>query len=128
MSTSLFLAVAMMAQAPSTLPETMTVPAPSVESTEVGYREIMAGRPHAAIDRIERGPLARKGDPLVLINLGTAYKMLGQKDHAAKLYRSAVASDDRYDVQLSDGRWIDSRRAATLALSRLGSDEVLALR
>ena len=70
----------------------------------------------------------KAGDPLALINLGTAYKMLGQKDRAAKLYRSAVASDERYDVQLSDGRWIDSRRAATLAMARLGSDDVLALR
>jgi hypothetical protein len=124
MSTSLFLAAALMAQAPATL----TVPAPSVPSTDVGYGELMAGRPEAAIARIERGGLARAGDPLALINLGTAYKMLGRKVEAQRLYRAAATSDDRFDVELSDGRWMDSRRAATLAMARVGSDEMLALK
>lgn len=124
MSATLFFAAALMAQAPATL----TVPAPSVESSDVGYHEIMAGRPRAAIERIERSDLIRQRDPLALINLGTAYKLIGDKDRAATLYRSAVTSDERYDVQLSDGRWIDSKRAASIAMSRLASNEVLALR
>ncbi len=124
MSTSLFLVAALMAQAPATL----TVPAPSVPATDVGYRELMAGRPEAAIARIERGGLARAGDPLALINLGTAHKMLGHKDEARRLYRAAASSDDRFDVELSDGRWVDSRHAANRAIARIGSNEMLALK
>ncbi|MGV3511626.1 MAG: hypothetical protein ACO1OX_06440 [Novosphingobium sp.] len=124
MSATLFLAAALMAQAPTTL----TVPAPTIEGGDVGYHEIMAGRPRAAIERIERSDLVRKQDPLALINLGTAYKLIGEKDRAATLYRNAASSDERYDVQLSDGRWVDSRRAASLAMNRLSTNEVLALR
>lgn len=124
MSTALFIAAALMAQTPATL----TVPAPVVEPGDVGYREIMAGRPQAAIVRLEGGALVRQGDPLALINLGTAYKMVGRTNDAARLYRDAASSDDRYDVQLADGRWLDSRRAATLALKHLASGEMFALR
>lgn len=133
MSTSLILAAALLAQPFLTSGAVMvtpplTVPAPSLPSGDVGYHEIMAGRPLAAIARIENSELARTGDPLALINLGTAYKMVGRKDDAARLYRSAANSDERYDVQLANGRWIDSRRAAALAIAGLGKDEVLALR
>lgn len=128
MANTLLLAAALMSQSAVMVTPPLTVPAPALPSGDVGFHEIVAGRPLAAIARIEGGDLVKAGDPLALINLGTAYKMLGQKDRAAKLYRSAVASDERYDVQLSDGRWIDSRRAATLAMARLGSDDVLALR
>lgn len=124
MSTTLFLAAALMAQAPVTL----TVPAPSVPAGDVGYGELMAGRPEAAIARIERGGLARAGDPLALINLGTAYKMLGRKDEAQRLYRAAATSDERFDVELSDGRWVDSRHAANRAIAKIGSNEMLALK
>ncbi len=124
MSATLFLAAALMAQAPATL----TVPAPAIEGGDVGYHEIMAGRPRAAIAKIENSDLVKKQDPLALINLGTAYKLVGEKQKAAEFYRGAASSDERYDVQLSDGRWIDSRRAASLAMRGLDTNEVLALR
>lgn len=124
MTTSLFLAAALMSQAPAIV----TVPAPSVQASDVGYGELMAGRPEAAIARIERNGLARAGDPLALINLGTAYKLLGRKDEAQRMYRAAATSDQRYDVELANGRWIDSRRAATLAIAKIGRDDVLAFR
>lgn len=133
MSTSLTLAAALLLQpfiASSAVMVTppLTVPAPALPSGDVGYHEIMAGRPFAAIARLENSELARAGDPLALINLGTAYKMIGRKDDAERLYRAAASSDDRYDVQLANGRWVDSRRAATLAMAGLGHDEVFALR
>lgn len=124
MSMSLFLAAALMAQTPTAL----TVPAPATPASDVGYHELVSGRPEAAIARIERNGLAQAGDPLALINLGTAYKMLGRKDEAARLYRAAASSDERYDVEMANGRWVDSRRAANLAMSRIGSDEMLALK
>lgn len=128
MSDMVFLAAVLMAQAPTTAPATLTVPAPSAEATDVGYREIMTGRPQAAIDMLERVLTVRRDDPLALINLGTAYKMVGRTFDAARTYRSAATSSDRYDVQLSDGRWIDSRRAASIAIKNLGTAEVIALR
>jgi Tfp pilus assembly protein PilF len=124
MSNMVFLAAALMAQAPANL----TVPAPTIETSDVAYREIMSGRPQAAIDRLERVLTVRHDDPLALINLGTAYKMVGRTSDAARIYRSAATSSDRYDVQLSDGRWIDSRRAASIAIRKLGTPEVFALR
>lgn len=124
MSTTLFLAAALMAQAPSQL----TAPAPSVPASDVGYGEIMAGRPEAAIAVIQRNGLARAGDPLALINLGTAYKMIGRNEEAHRFYHAAATSDERFDVELADGRWIDSRRAARLAIATLGSDSLLALK
>ncbi len=128
MSDMVFLAAVLMARAPTTAPATLTVPAPSAEATDVGYREIMTGRPQAAIDMLERVLTVRHDDPLALINLGTAYKMVGRTSDAARTYRSAATSSDRYDVQLSDGRWIDSRRAASIAMKHLGTAEVIALR
>lgn len=133
MPTSLIFAAALIAQpflnsATVMIAPPLTVPAPSLPSGDVGFNDIMAGRPLAAIRRIEGSDLARAGDPLALINLGTAYKMIGRKDDAARLYRTAAGSDERYDVQLADGRWIDSRRAANLAMSGLDRDAVLALR
>ncbi|NLR71610.1 hypothetical protein HGI47_12080 [Novosphingobium sp. ERN07] len=125
---SLFLAAALLTQSAVMVTPPLTVPAPALPSGDVGFNEILANRPLAAIKRIEASELARKGDPLAMINLGTAYKMVGRKDEAARFYRTALRSDDRYDVQLANGRWIDSRRAAALAMSRLDSNEVLALR
>lgn len=124
MSTSIFIAAALLTQAPVLV----TAPMPGVSSSEVGYGELVAGHPEAAIARIESNGLARAGDPLALINLGTAYKMLGRKDEAQRMYRAAATSDQRYDVELANGRWIDSRRAATIAIAKIGRDEVLALR
>lgn len=124
MTTSLFLAAALMTQAPAMV----TVPAPTVQASDVGYGELVAGRPEAAIARIENNGLARAGDPLALINLGTAYKMLGRKDEAQRLYRAAATSDQRYDVELADGRWVDSRHAASMAIAGIERNDMLALK
>ena len=40
----------------------------------------------------------------------------------------AIASRIRYDLQLADGTWMDSRRAARLARERLGSPQLLVVR
>ena len=43
----------------------------------------------------------------------------GRTDEARDAFRGAIASDDRYRVQLADGSWEDSRRVARLALESL---------
>ena len=94
----------------------------------LGYQALSAGRPDLAIARISADPVMSASDPAALINLGTAYARTG--DHAAALarYQAALTSRDRYDLELADGRWLDSRAAARLAIVMLRRGEALALR
>jgi hypothetical protein len=123
MAATLLFAGLMLAQA---------APAITVEAQpridEVGYQALSAGRPDLAIERIAADPVMSTSDPAALINLGTAYARTG--DHAAALnrYRAALTSRDRYDLELADGRWLDSRQAARLAIVMLKRGEALALR
>jgi hypothetical protein len=82
----------------------------------------------AEISRILASGQVQQGDPAALINLGAAYARLGQKDRALAMFRAAIASPDRYDLQLSDGRWMDSRAAARLAATALERGDRLVMR
>lgn len=99
-----------------------------VERIDVAYEEIAAGRPEMAIARIKANRAVESDDPSRLINLGAAYAQMGDQSRAATYYRGAVASPIRYDVQLSDGSWIDSRRAARKGLETLPTGSVVAVR
>lgn len=86
---------------------------------EVGYQELAAGDARAAVARIEAQRGIRSDEPAVLINAGTAYARLGQLDKAKQAFRAAARSNNRYQLELADGRWMDSRQAALLAMGRL---------
>ncbi len=58
----------------------------------------------------------------------STHKRLGQAAKAQASSRAAISSDSRYDLELADGSWMDSRRAARLALRQLDSGQVLSLR
>ena len=107
-------------------------PAITVESTpdrlEVGYRELVQQRPADAIERINANRSLESDDPAARINLGTAKARLGAKSAAVDDYRAALASRQRYDLELADGTWMDSRAAARLAIRMLDKGETLALR
>ena len=107
-------------------------PAITVESTpdrlEVGYRELVQQRPANAIERINANRSLESDDPAARINLGTAKARLGAKSAAVDDYRAALASRQRYDLELADGTWMDSRAAARLAIWMLDKGETLALR
>lgn len=124
MPASLILASLMFAQA--------VQPAITVESTaersDVAYRELNQQRPADAIERIVSNRLLEADDPAALINLGTANARLGRPDAALDHYRAALVSRQRYDLELADGRWVDSRAAARLAIKMLNDGSVLALR
>ena len=124
MAATLVLAGLMFAQAAQ--------PAITVESSpdrfDVGYRELVAQRPADAIERIAANRSLEADDPAALINLGTANARLGNSDAALDHYRSAIVSRQRYDLELADGRWMDSRAAARLAVKMLAKGEALALR
>ena len=95
---------------------------------DVAYQELYEGRPSDALVKLDGTRAVFQDDPSALINLGTAYARVGQTDKARDLYLAAIASRVRYDLQLSDGTWLDSRRAARLAGKRLGTARLLVVR
>lgn len=102
--------------------------APAVEFVDVAYVELATNKPEQAITRIRSNRLIESDDPAALINLGAAHARLGKMAEARGYYRSAIASNNRYDLQLADGRWMDSRQAARLALAMQSRGETLALK
>lgn len=124
MPLSLALAGLLMAQAAQ--------PAITVESSRddygVGYRELMAGDATGAVERIRSNRAIDADDPAAQINLGTAQARLGNSAAARAHFVTALSSRDRYDLELADGRWMDSRATARLALAMLAEHRVLALK
>ena len=90
----------------------------------VAYEELKAGQNQMAIDKLTHSSIERD-DPSRLINLGTAYARLGQKADAQTAYEAAIASDIRYDVELANGDYMDSRWAARTALANLNQGKPL---
>lgn len=95
---------------------------------EVGYRELVSNRPADAIAKIDANRSIGADDPAALLNRGTAQARLGRIDAARDSYRAALSSRDRYEVELEDGSWMDSRAAARLAIALLGQGRTLALK
>lgn len=99
-----------------------------VDRVDVAYEELAEGRASAAIERIRANRELEADDPAALINLAAAYAMMGDKEKAADCYRAAMASSERYDLELADGSWMDSRRLARTALADLLKSERMASR
>ncbi len=91
----------------------------TIEQREVAYQAIADGHADEAIHAIEGRLATDPDDPALLINLGAAYAKRGDTELAAQAFRAAIASDTRYELELADGRWTDSRHAARLALETL---------
>lgn len=124
MSATLLLAGALLAQSAPLV----TVEGGADRYDDVAYAELMQGRNEAAIARIKGNRALPANDPAALINLGAANLRLGHADKAEDCYRAAIVSRTRYDLQLADGSWMDSRAAARLAIARIPQGEALALR
>jgi cytochrome c-type biogenesis protein CcmH/NrfG len=90
-----------------------------IELREVAYEELSDGRSAEAVVALEARLRAQPNDPATLINLGTAYARMDRVDEAREAFRMAIASKDRYRVELADGSWEDSRKVARLALDSL---------
>ena len=99
---------------------------PTTETRDVAYEEIAAGRADAAIQAIEARLKADPDDPALLINLGAAYARKGDTARAEAAFQAAVNSDTRYELELADGTWADSRHAAQRALASLQRSAQLA--
>ena len=101
---------------------------PAADYVDVAYAELASGQAEQAIARIRANSRIASDDPAALINLGTAHARLGRTVEARDFYMAAIASTNRYDLQLADGRWMDSRHAARLALTMQTRGEALALK
>lgn len=98
-----------------------SAPALAEEVVPVAYDALSAGRNAAAVEQLTHSPLSAN-DPARLINLGTAYARLGRIGDAAAMYRAAAESEARYDLELANGKTMDSRAAARMALAQLERD------
>lgn len=124
MIASLLAAGALFAQPADAMADSQT----AVDQVDVAYEELMAERNREAVELILASQLDDEGDPAALINLGTAYARLGEAEKALHCFEAAINSDTRYMLELADGSWMDSRRAARKAAQALSSGEALALR
>jgi Tfp pilus assembly protein PilF len=97
----------------------VTAPLPDVEQVDVAYDEMLAGRSETAIAQIEsvRGEAAEH--PASLINLGIAYARQGDQAKARALFQRAAAASERFQLETSQGSWVDSRALARRALAAL---------
>lgn len=124
MSLSVLITAALLGQSAFALDVEKTAP----DVADVAYQELAAGQSQAAVRKLEAGGAAQSNDPAALINLGSAYARAGMADKALAAYRAAVASPERYDLELADGTWVDSRVAARMALTRMMSGKTVASR
>lgn len=114
--------------APPAPPAALAAREPPVETekVDVAYRELARHDNSAAVASILAGSAAAAGDPAALINLGTAYMRMGDAASARRAFNAAIASRVRYDLQLADGTWLDSRDAARAALAYLDRGRIVA--
>ena len=96
------------------------------EQQDVAYEALAAGEAREAVANLEALRAENPGDPALLINLGSAYAQLGDLVRAEACFREAADSETRYQLELADGSWVDSRRAAQTALRQL-RDRAVAL-
>ena len=124
MSFTLFLAAAAATAQPVDVPATSE----SMDKVDVAYESLAQGDNHAAIEKMRNSELVKSGDPAALINLGTAYARVGMVEKARESFEAAATSEDRYMLELADGSWVDSRRAARTAQRNLLENSAFASR
>lgn len=101
------------------------IAAPAIAETaepdrvDVAFEALAEGRTAEAVAQLQRNGGEQATDPAVLINLGTAYARQGRMEEARAMFEAAMTSSERYDLELADGSWVDSRRAAKMALANL---------
>jgi len=120
------LLLAVLAAQPAT-----SLPGPDIELTEqkqVAYEALLQGENERAMADLEERRIQEPEDPAVLINLGASYARLGRSTQAAAAFQAAIDSGTRYRLELADGRWVDSRRAARMALARVEPAPAMARR
>ena len=125
MIVTLLLSGALLVEAPLKKPY---FPTDNLEHVDVAYQEMAQGRTDDAIARIRANKALASHDPAAMINLGTAYARKGMNREALECFQAAEVSHDRFELQLADGTWMDSRRAARIAAARLDRTSTFAAR
>jgi tetratricopeptide (TPR) repeat protein len=105
---------------------TVAAPAMAEPQYEIGYdrgtlafEALMANDNKAALDQLARDRSVPNTDPAKLINIGRAYARLGDFERAEEAFVAAIYCKDEMDLVLADGREMNSRKAAKLALREL---------
>jgi Tfp pilus assembly protein PilF len=115
---SVFIAVTLASAASAGLAQT--------ERSEIGYERgalgfeaLMANDNERALRQLLSERSIARSDPARLINLGRAYARLGNVDKARESFEAAANCRDDFDLILSDGSIINSRKAAKIAIRNL---------
>lgn len=106
-----------------------STPGPEIqieERREVAFDQLSSGDAKGAAASLENSLRQDPRDPATLINLGTAYAQLGDNRRAGEAFRAALTSNTRYQLELADGTWADSRSTARRALANLPQSYALA--
>ncbi len=120
--------VALAFASPATAQSIIVVTGPQASDTSilpVAYAELKAGENQAAVEKLTGDTTLDARDPSRLINLGTAYARLGRTTEAAAAYDNAIGSPIRYDLELANGDYMDSRWAARTARANLDTGRPL---
>lgn len=96
------------------------------EQRDVAYEQLSTGNTKEAVASLEESLRKDPRDPATLINLGTAYAQLGESQRAQQAFRAALTSNTRYQLELADGSWADSRVTARRALAGVDRATTLA--
>ncbi|SEH17636.1 hypothetical protein SAMN05428974_2276 [Sphingopyxis sp. YR583] len=119
--------IALAISSPAAAQSIVVVTAPQADSDTlpVAFAELKAGENRAVVDKLTGDTTLDARDPSRLINLGTAYARLGRTAEAAAAFDNAIGSPIRYDVELANGDYVDSRWAARTALANLNQGKPL---
>lgn len=90
------------------------------ERGTLGYEALVTHQNDLALKQLTKGNPIPNTDPAKLINLGRAYARLGDLEKAEESFIAALNCKEEMDLVLADGREMNSRKAAKLALKEIG--------
>lgn len=89
------------------------------ERGALGFEALMANDNETALRQIQSAKSVPHNDPARLINLGRAHARLGNVTQAQQAFEAAANCREHFDIVLSSGKVMNSRKAAMLSLQSL---------
>lgn len=89
------------------------------ERGALGFEALMANDNETALRQIQSAKNVPHNDPARLINLGRAHARLGNVMQAQQAFEAAANCREHFDIVLSNGKVMNSRKAAMLSLQSL---------
>ena len=89
------------------------------ERGALGFEALMANDNQTALRQIQSAKSVPHNDPARLINLGRAHARLGNVTQAQQAFEAAANCKEHFDIVLSNGKIMNSRKAAVLSLQSL---------